>query len=301
MAQITSLSEAIRHTIHDGDVVALEGFTHLIPYAAGHEIVRQSKRDLTVIRLTPDVIYDMLIGAGCVKKIIFSWGGNPGVGSLHRLRDAVEKSWPQPIEIEEHAHAGMAAAYAAGASNLPFGILRGYIGTDLVKFNKKIKFIECPFTGEKLAAVPAHRPDVTVIHAQKADRKGNVLMWGVVGVQKEAVLAAKRNIVTVEEIVDDLQAPPNAVVLPDWVVGSVCEVPGGAFPSYAQGYYPRNNAFYKAWENIANNRDTFNAWMDRHIKGTTDFTEFKQSLEAAAEEAAQLAAAKAAEQNEGGK
>jgi glutaconate CoA-transferase subunit A len=284
LAQITSLSEAIRSTIHDGDIVALEGFTHLIPYAAGHEIVRQAKRDLTVIRMTPDVIYDMLIGAGCVKKIIFSWGGNPGVGSLHRLRDAVEKNWPQPIEIEEHAHAGMAAAYAAGASNLPFGLLRGYIGTDLTKFNTRIKFIECPFTGEKLAAVPAHRPDVTVIHAQKADRKGNVLMWGVVGVQKEAVLAAKRNIVTVEEIVDDLQAPPNAVVLPDWVIGSVCEVPGGAFPSYAQGYYPRNNAFYKAWENIANNRDTFNAWMDRHIKSTTDFAGFKQSIDAAAKE-----------------
>jgi glutaconate CoA-transferase subunit A len=264
--------------VRDGDVVALEGFTHLIPYAAGHEIVRQGKRDLTVIRMTPDVIYDMLIGAGCVKKIVFSWGGNPGVGSLHRLRDAVEKDWPQPIEVEEHAHAGMAAMYAAGASNLPFGLLRGYIGTDLTKYNDRIKFIDCPFTGEKLAAVPAHRPDVTVIHAQKADRKGNVLMWGVVGVQKEAVLAAKRTIVTVEEIVDDLKAPPNAVVLPYWVVGQVCEVKGGAFPSYAQGYYARNNAFYKKWDDISKDRDTFSAWMEKHIKGTKDFAEFKLSL-----------------------
>ena len=262
--------------------MALEGFTHLIPYAAGHEIVRQRKRDLTVIRMTPDVIYDMLIGAGCVKKMVFSWGGNPGVGSLHRLRDAVEKDWPRPIEIEEHAHAGMAAAYAAGASNMPFGLLRGYIGTDLTKYNKNIKFIDCPFTGEKLAAVPAHRPDVTVIHAQKADRKGNVLMWGVVGVQKEAVLAAKRTIVTVEEIVDDLHAPPNAVVLPGWVVESVCEVKGGAFPSYAQGYYPRNNAFYKKWDDISKDRGTFAAWMDRHILQTVDFNGFKSSLEGAA-------------------
>jgi glutaconate CoA-transferase subunit A len=278
LAQITTLSDAIRDTIRDGDVVALEGFTHLIPYAAGHEIVRQAKKDLTVIRMTPDVIYDMLIGAGCVKKIIFSWGGNPGVGSLHRLRDAVEKDWPLPIEVEEHAHAGMAAMYAAGAANLPFGLLRGYIGTDLTKYNDRIKFIDCPFTGEKLAAVPAHRPDVTVIHAQKADRKGNVLMWGVVGVQKEAVLAAKRSIVTVEEIVDDLQSPPNAVVLPYWVVGQVCEVKGGAFPSYAQGYYARNNAFYKKWDDISKDRDTFTAWMDKHIKGTKDFAEFKAVL-----------------------
>ena len=191
--------------MRDGDVVALEGFTHLIPFAAGHEIIRQKRRKLTVIRMTPDVIYDQLIGAGCVSKIVFSWGGNPGVGSLHRLRDAIEKEWPNPITIEEHEHAGMAAGYAAGASHLPFGVLRGYIGTDLPKHNPNVRFIDCPFTGEKLAAVPAIRPDVTVIHAQKADRKGNVMMWGVVGAQKEAVMAAKRSIVTVEEIVDNLE------------------------------------------------------------------------------------------------
>jgi glutaconate CoA-transferase subunit A len=198
------------------------------------------------------------------------------------LRDAVENGWPVRVTTEEHAHAGMAAAYAAGAANLPFGVLRGYIGTDLVKYNPRIKFIECPFTGERLAAVPAHRPDVTVIHAQKADRKGNVLMWGVVGVQKEAVMAAKRSIVTVEEVVDDLHAPPNSVVLPSWVVGAVCEVKGGAFPSYAQGYYPRNNAFYKQWDNISKDRETFQSWIARHVLGTNDFAEFKRSLEEAA-------------------
>jgi glutaconate CoA-transferase subunit A len=278
LAVILPLSEAIRDFVHDGDVVALEGFTHLIPFAAGHEIIRQKRRNLTLIRMTPDVIYDQLIGAGCASKLVFSWGGNPGVGSLHRLRDAVEKDWPVPLIIEEHEHAGMAAAYAAGASHLPFGVLRGYVGTELAG-HTRVEFIECPFTGEKLAAVPAHRPDVTVIHAQKADRNGSVMMWGVVGAQKEAVLAAKRSIVTVEEIVDDLKAPPNAVILPSWVVGAVCEVKGGAFPSYAQGYYARNNAFYKQWDGIAKDRATFTAWIERHVMGTKNMEEFRKSIE----------------------
>ena len=281
MAERVTLAEAVRELVHDGDTVALEGFTHLIPNAAGHELIRQGFRELTLVRMTPDVIYDQLIGAGCASKLIFSWGGNPGVGSLHRLRDAVEKDWPVPLAIEEHAHAGMAAAYAAGASGLPFGVLRGYLGSDLPKYNTKVKFIDCPFTGERLAAVPAHRPDVTVVHAQKADRQGNVLMWGVVGVQKEAVLAARRAIVTVEEVVDRLNAPPNSVVLPHWVLSAVCQVKGGAFPSYAQGYYSRNNAFYKQWDPIARERDTFNAWIERHIMGTKDFDEFRRSLEGA--------------------
>jgi glutaconate CoA-transferase subunit A len=279
LAVILSLREAIHENVRDGDVVALEGFTHLIPFAAGHEIVRQARRNLTVIRMTPDLIYDQLIGMGCVSKLVFSWGGNPGVGSLHRLRDAVEKGWPQPLAIEEHSHAGMATAYAAGAANLPFGVLRGYVGTDLPKYNARIRFIECPFTGERLAAVPAIRPDVTVIHAQKADARGNVLMWGVVGVQKEAVLAARRSIVTVEEIVDRLDAPPNAVVLPSWVVGSICEVKGGAFPSYAQGYYSRNNAFYRRWDKISRERESFTSWMEKHVLGTKDFDGFRRSLE----------------------
>jgi glutaconate CoA-transferase subunit A len=276
LARIVSLQEAIQEFVKDGDTIALEGFTHLIPFAAGHEIIRQKRRNLTVIRMTPDVIYDQLIGAGCVKKLMFSWGGNPGVGSLHRLRDAVEHGWPAPLEIEEHEHAGMAAAYAAGASHLPFGILRGYLGTDLSQ-HTTVKFIDCPFTGEKLAAVKAIRPDVTVVHAQKADRQGNVLMWGIVGAQKEAVLAASRAIVTVEEIVDKLNAPPNAVILPGWVLTAVCEVPGGAFPSYTHGYYARNNAFYKQWDGISKERETFLAWIDEHILGTRDFDEFKRS------------------------
>jgi glutaconate CoA-transferase subunit A len=260
--------------------MALEGFTHLIPFAAGHEIMRQKRRDLTLIRLTPDLIYDQLIGMGCASKLVFSWGGNPGVGSLHRFRDAVENDWPHPLALEEHEHAGLAAAFAAGASNLPFGILRGYVGTELAE-RTNVKFIECPFTGERLAAIPALRPDVTVIHAQKADRKGNVWLWGVLGVQKEAVLAAKRAIVTVEEIVDELDAPMNSLVLPHWVVSAVCEAPNGAFPSYALGYYPRDNAFYKKWDVIAKDRAAFLAWMERHVLGTRDFTDFKRSIAAA--------------------
>ena len=277
MAKILPLSEAIAEFVRDGDTIALEGFTHLIPYAAGHEIIRQKRRNLTLIRMTPDVLYDQMIGAGCATNLRFSWGGNPGVGSLHRLRDAVEKSWPQPLAIEEHEHAGMAVAYAAGASHLPFGILRGYAGTDLTP-HTTVQFIDCPFTGEKLAAVKAIRPDVTVIHAQKADSKGNVLLWGIVGAQKEAVMAAERAIVTVEEIVDKLDAPPNAVILPTWILSAVSEVKHGAFPSYTHGYYPRNNAFYKQWDVISKDRDTFLAWIDKHIMKTKDFDEFRRSV-----------------------
>lgn len=285
MAKITPLREAVASLVHDGDTVALEGFTHLIPHAAGHEIIRQGRRDLTLVRMTPDLIYDQLIGMGCAAKLIFSWGGNPGVGSLHRFRDAVEQGWPHRLEIEEHSHAGMANAYVAGASNLPFALLRGYTGSDLPKVNPNIRFIECPFTGEKLAAIPSVRPDVTVIHAQKADRRGNVLLWGILGVQKEAALAAKRSIVTVEEIVDDLDAPPNACVLPSWALSAVCPVPGGAYPSYAQGYSERDNRFYKAWDPIARSRDDFRAWMQRHVLDTDDFAGFRRVLAESMKEA----------------
>ncbi|TLX53014.1 CoA transferase subunit A [Stutzerimonas nosocomialis] len=283
MAELISLREAVQRFVNDGDTVALEGFTHLIPTAASHEIIRQGKTGLTLVRMTPDLVYDLMIGAGCAKKLIFSWGGNPGVGSLHRLRDAVEKGWPQPLEIEEHSHADLANAYVAGASGLPFAVLRAYLGSDLPKVNPLIKFIECPFTGERLAAVPSVRPDVTVIHAQKADRKGNVLIQGILGVQKEAALAARRSIVTVEEIVDDLQAPMNACVLPTWAVTAVCEVPRGAHPSYAHGYYERDNRFYQDWDPIARDRDSFNAWIDAYIHGTSDFAEFQRKLAAAQE------------------
>jgi glutaconate CoA-transferase subunit A len=264
VAEIVSLAEAVRTYVRDGDVIAAEGFTHLIPHAAGHELVRQGRRDLTLVRMTPDVIYDQLIGAGCARKLVFSWGGNPGVGSLHRFRDAVENGWPAPLELEEHSHAGMATAYAAGAANLPFGVLRGYTGTELVG-HTRVSWIECPFTGERLAAVRALRPDVAIVHAQRADRKGNVQIWGITGVQKEAVLASARSIVTVEEIVDALDPRPGATVIPGWVVSAVAVAPGGARPSYAHGYYDRDNAFYVAWDEISRDRDTFAAWMQEHV------------------------------------
>jgi glutaconate CoA-transferase, subunit A len=266
MAQFMSLADAVRANLHDGDTVAMEGFTHLIPYAAGHEVIRQGFTDLTLIRMTPDIIYDQLIGMGAARKLIFSWGGNPGVGSLHRMRDAVENHWPHKLEIEEHSHAAMANAYEAGASNLPFAMFRGYIGVDLPKVNPKIKSIICPYTGETLATVPAIRPDVSIIHALRADRQGNVLLEGIVGVQKEAVLAAKRSIITVEEIVEDFgPRNANAIILPHWTVGAIVHVPGGAHPSYAQGYYKRDNAFYIAWDPIARDRDMFLAWMKVNV------------------------------------
>lgn len=260
------LPSAVRRLVRDGDSVALEGFTHLIPYAAGHEIIRQRRRDLMLIRMTPDILYDQMIGMGLARKLKFSWGGNPGVGLLHRMRDAVENGWPAPLELEEHSHAAMANAYDAGAANLPFAVLRGYVGTDLPTVNDTIRSITCPYTGEVLATVPAIRPDVGIIHAQRADRTGNVLLEGIVGVQKETVLAASRSIVTVEEMVEDFgPRSPNAVILPAWTINAVCVVPGGAFPSYAHGYYPRDNAFYLAWDAIARDRDGFMAWMDRHV------------------------------------
>jgi glutaconate CoA-transferase, subunit A len=278
---LASLSDAMRELVRDGDTVAFEGFTHLIPHAAGHELIRQGRRDLTLIRMTPDVIYDQLIGMGCARKLVFSWGGNPGVGSLHRLRDAVEHGWPAPLELEEHSHAGMAAAYAAGAARLPFGVLRGYRGGDLPA-RTRVKTITCPFTGEELAAVPAHRPDVAVIHAQHADRRGNVQLWGIAGVQKETVLASTRAIVTVEAVVDELELRPGGVVLPAWVVDAVCLAPGGAHPSYAHGYYERDNAFYVAWDGISRDRDSFRAWMQRHVLDTADVAEYHASLAGAA-------------------
>jgi glutaconate CoA-transferase, subunit A len=266
MASLVTLQEAIGALVHDGDSIALEGFTHLIPFAAGHEVIRQNLRDLTLIRMTPDLIYDQMIGAGCAGRLVFSWGGNPGVGSLHRLRDAVEKQWPRPLEIEEHSHAAMANAYSAGAAGLPCAVFRGYQGVDLPSVNPNIRFLNCPFTGETLACVPALRPDVAVIHAQKADRQGNVFLEGIVGVQKEAVLAARRSLVTVEEVVEDFgPRSPNAVILPSWVVTAIALVPGGARPSYAHGYYARDNSFYAAWDEISKDRARFQSWIDRNV------------------------------------
>lgn len=266
MARFLSLPDAIEEFVRDGDMLAAEGFTHLIPFAAAHEVIRQGRKRLTLVRMTPDLIYDQMIGMGCAERMVFSWGGNPGVGSLHRFRDAFENGWPVPLEIEEHSHAAMANAYEAGAANLPFAVFRGYLGVDLPRVNPKIGTVTCPFTGEALAAVPAIRPDVTIIHAQKADRAGNVLIEGIVGVQKEAVLAARRSIVTVEEIVDSFAGVhPNAVILPAWTVDAIVEVPGGAHPSYAHGYYRRDNTFYRNWDAISRDRDSFRAWMKEHV------------------------------------
>jgi glutaconate CoA-transferase, subunit A len=265
VAELLQLDEAVRELVHDGDRVALEGFTHLIPFAAGHEIARQGRRDLTLIRMTPDLIYDQLIGVGCARKLVFSWGGNPGVGSLHRLRDAVEKGWPAPLELEEHSHAGMANRYAAGAAGLPFAVLRGYVGTDLVKRSETIAPITCPFTGETLTAVPAIGPDVGIVHAQRADRDGNVQLWGIVGVQKEIVLASTRSLVTVEEVVDELEPRPGAIVLPTWCMTAVAEAPHGAHPSYAHDYYDRDNGFYQRWDAISRDRDSFRHWMKENV------------------------------------
>jgi glutaconate CoA-transferase, subunit A len=267
MSEFLTLRDAIAGAVRPGDSVALEGFTHLIPFAAGHEIIRQEIRDLTLIRMTPDLLYDQMIGCGCARRLVFSWGGNPGVGSLHRFRDAVEHGWPGPLALEEHSHAAMANAYAAGAAGMPSAFFKGYIGSDLAGVNPRIKSVACPFTGETLACVPALRPDVTIVHAQKADRHGNVLIQGIIGVQKEALLAASRTLITVEEIVDDLGSTgTNATVMPSWSIGAIAVVAGGARPSYAHGYYQRDNAFYTAWDEIARERGRFLRWVDDAIR-----------------------------------
>ncbi len=268
-AQIRPLAEAVADLVHDGDAVAMEGFTHLIPFAAGHEIIRQGRRELELIRMTPDLLYDQMIGMGCARRLVFSYAGNPGVGSLHRLRDAVEHGWPAPLAIEEHSHAGMANRYAAGASNLPFGILRGYTGTDLVA-HTDVRFVTCPFTGEELAAVPALRPDVAIVHAQEADRHGNVQLWGIPGVQKEAVLAAARALVTVERVVDELEPRAGGIVIPGWVIDAIAVAPRGAHPSYAHDLTERDNDFYKEWDRLSRDREEFQAWMREHVVDATE-------------------------------
>lgn len=268
MARFLNLHDAVAQNLNNGDVAAFEGFTHLIPHAAAHEAIRQGFRDLTLIRMTPDVVYDQMIGMGMAKKLVFSYAGNPGVGLLRRFRDAVENGWPNTPEIEEHSHAAMANAYEAGAAGLPLAVFRGYRGAELARVNPNIRSITCPFTGEELAAVPALRPDVSFVHAQKANRRGDVLVEGIIGVQKEAVLSARRAVVTVEEIVEDFShVHPNACVLPHWTVTAIAVVPGGAHPSYAHGYYERDNAAYLAWDRISADRETFLAWMKDNVLG----------------------------------
>jgi glutaconate CoA-transferase subunit A len=264
VATVTSLREAVGELVRDGDSVALEGFTHLIPFAAGHELLRQNRRELELIRMTPDLLYDQMIGVGAARKLVFSYGGNPGVGSLHRFRDAIENDWPRPVELEEHSHAGMANRFVAGAAKVPFAVLHGYVGTDLMA-HTQVAPITCPFTGEQLVAVPALEPDVAIIHAQEADSAGNVQLWGIPGVQKEAVLSAKRSLVTVERIVDELEPRPGGVVLPGWVIDAVAEAPNGSQPSYSLGVTSRDNDFYREWDAISRDRDRFTHWMDEHV------------------------------------
>jgi glutaconate CoA-transferase, subunit A len=267
-SKVATMRDAVAELVRDGDTVAIEGFTHLICFAAGHEIIRQRKRDLTLARMTPDVVYDQMVGAGVAKKLIFSWLGNPGVGSLHAVRRRIEDHDPAPLEIEEYSHFGMVCRYVAGASNLPFFPIRSYYESDIPEVNPRIVPMTSPYEdATEVYVVPPLRPDVTIVHAQRADRAGNVQLWGITGVQKEAVLAARRSLVTVEEVVDELDPRPGAIVLPSWVVTAVAEVPGGAAPSYAHGYSVRDNAAYAAWDGISRDRETFLAWMREHVLG----------------------------------
>jgi glutaconate CoA-transferase subunit A len=280
---LLSLSEAIARHVQDGQSVALEGFTHLIPFAAGHEIIRQQRRHLHLIRMTPDLIHDQMIGAGCADELTFSWGGNPGVGSLYRLRDAIEKQWPQPLKTTERTHAQMAVAYQAGASGLPCGLMRHYAPTDLDRAQAgAAAILSCPFTGAALLAIPALNPDVTILHAQAVDQEGNVLIRGILGAAREAALAARCLLVTVEEQVPQLQAASNAIILPHWMVSAVSVVPGGAHPSYAAGCYERDNRFYVAWDDVARERQSFTEWLETYVFGTRDHAELLRRLDVAA-------------------
>ena len=270
-----SLRDAVARHVHDGDVVVIEGFTHLISFAAGHEIIRQRRRDLTLCRLTPDLIYDQMIAAGCAKKLVFSWAGNPGVGSLHAFRRAVEGG---KLELEEYSHFGMVARFSAGAARLPFWSLRDYAGTDIPRANPRIKSVTCPYTGEALATVPALNPDVTIVHAQRADPQGNTQIWGLLGVQKEAAFASRRVIVVVEELVDEtvIRSDPNRTLIPASIVGAVVVEPWGAHPSYAQGYYDRDNDFYVAWDGISRDGQSLDRFLDEFVYGVRDRAEYMQ-------------------------
>lgn len=275
-----TMAEAIRAFVSDGDTVMAEGFTHLIPFSAGHEIIRQRKKDLTLCRLTPDLIYDQMIAAGVARKLVFSWAGNPGVGSLHGLRRAVEKSIPRSLEIEEYSHFGMVSRLVAGASGLPFMPLRTYHGTDLPRVNPDIRPLDCPFTGERLYAVPALTPDVTIVHAQRADVEGNTQVWGLMGVQKEAAFSAKKLIVVVEEVVDEatVRSDPNRTLIPGLIVSAVVLEPWGAHPSYVQGYYDRDNEFYVAWDGVSRTEEGMNRYLEEWVYGVSGRADYTEKL-----------------------
>jgi glutaconate CoA-transferase subunit A len=285
MSKVASMRDAVAGLVHDGDVVAIEGFTHLICFAAGHEIIRQRKRDLTLARLTPDLIYDQMVAAGVARKLIFSWLGNPGVGGLHAIRRRTEPSastgpdW-QPLELEEYSHFGMVGRYTAGASNLPFYPLRSYFETDLPKANPLIRPITSPYGEETVYAVPPLKPDVTIVHAQRADEHGNTQMWGLLGCQEEAAFAAERVIVVVEELVDEsvIRADPNRTAIPGLIVNAVVVEPWGAHPSYVQGVYDRDNHFYREWDAISRDPSTTQAWLAEFVYGVSGRAEYIRKL-----------------------
>ena len=278
--KLMGMEQAISRFVHDGDVIVIEGFTHLICFAAAHEIIRQRRRELTLSRLTPDLIYDQLIGAGCARKLVFSWAGNPGAGPLYALRRAVENGIPNPLELEEYSHYGMVARLTAGAAKLPFYPLRNYMGSDLPRVNPQIKKVACPFTGEELAAVPALNPDTAIIHAQRADENGNAQIWGLIGVQKEAAFASRNTIVVAEEIVDEsvIRSDPNRTLIPGLIVDAVVREPYGCHPSYAQGYYDRDNDFYLRWREISKDVAQFNSYLDEWIYGVRDRAEYVERM-----------------------
>ena len=278
--KVMAMGEAISRFVHDGDIIVIEGFTHLICFAAAHEIIRQRRRELTLCRLTPDLIYDQLIGAGCVRKLVFSWAGNPGAGPLYALRRAVEHSIPNPLELEEYSHYGMVARLVAGAARLPFYPLRNYMGSDRPRVNPQIKKVACPFTGEELAAVPALNPDTAIIHAQRADEDGNAQIWGLLGVQKEAAFASRNTIVVAEEIVSErvIRSDPNRTLIPGLIVKAVVLEPFGCHPSYAQGYYDRDNEFYIRWREISKDVAQFNSYLDQWVYGVRDRTEYVERM-----------------------
>ncbi len=274
------MAEAISRFVHDGDSIVIEGFTHLICFAAAHEIIRQGRRELTACRLTPDVIYDQLIGAGCVERLVFSWAGNPGAGPLYAFRRAVEQGLPNTIALEEYSHFGMVARLTAGASRLPFFPLRNYMGSDLPNANAEIRKVTCPFTGEELAAVPALNPDVAIVHVQRADKAGNAHVWGLMGVQKEAAFASRHTIVVAEEIVseDVIRADPNRTLIPGMIVDAVVCEPFGCHPSYAQGYYDRDNDFYVEWRAISKDVNRFKSYLDEWVFGVLNRAEYVRRM-----------------------
>jgi len=278
--KVMSMRDAVARFVRDGDTLVIEGFTHLICFAAAHEILRQGRRDLTLCRLTPDLIYDQMIAAGAAKKLVFSWAGNPGAGPLYAFRRAVEQGLPRPLELEEYSHFGMVARFAAGAANLPFSALRDYTGSDLPAANPRIRSVTCPYTGEQLACVPALRPDTTIVHAQRADRAGNTQIWGLLGVQKEAAFAARDVIVVVEELVDEsvIRSDPNRTLIPGLIVSAVVHEPFGCHPSYAQGHYDRDNAFYVEWRTISKDRARLEAWLDEWVHGVRDRAEYVERM-----------------------